>query len=132
MAEAATSPITLLVVEDNIHQRLLYEEELKDEGYQVLTACDGREALEVAQRDHPDLVLLDINMPVMDGLDTLGKLLEVDHRIPVIIHTAYPGYQDSFTSWSADAYVVKSSDLTELKKTVQRLLSRNNDGNVSA
>ena len=88
MTEAASPPSTLLVVEDNVHQRLLYEEELKDEGYLVLTASDGREALQVAQRDHPDLVLLDINMPVMDGLDTLGKLLEVDHHIPVIIHTA--------------------------------------------
>jgi CheY-like chemotaxis protein len=124
MTQAGSSPRTLLVVEDNEHQRLLYEEELRDEGYRVLTAADGREALEVAQREHPDLVLLDINMPVMDGLDTLGKLLEVDHHIPVIIHTAYPGYQDSFTSWSADAYVVKSSDLTELKQTVQRLLAR--------
>jgi CheY-like chemotaxis protein len=124
MPQNSLPPNTLLVVEDNMNQRLLYEEELRDEGYNVLTAADGREALEVAQRAHPDLVLLDINMPVMDGLDTLGKLLEVDHRIPVIIHTAYPGYQDSFASWSADAYVVKSSDLTELKETVQRLLTR--------
>ena len=124
MTKAELPPSTLLVVEDNLHQRLLYEEELRGEGYSVLTAADGREALEVAQREHPDLVLLDINMPVMDGLDTLGKLLEVDHRIPVIIHTAYPGYQDSFTSWSADAYVMKNSDLTELKQTVQRLLTR--------
>ena len=120
----AGPPRTLLVVEDNMHQRLLYEEEFKEDGYTVLTAGDGREALQVAQRDHPDLVLLDINMPVMDGLDTLGKLLEMDHHIPVIIHTAYRGYQDQFTSWSADAYVVKSSDLTELKETVQRLLTR--------
>jgi len=127
MTQAGSSSRTLLVVEDNEHQRLLYEEELRDEGYRVLTAADGREALEVAQREHPDLVLLDINMPVMDGLDTLGKLLEVDHHIPVIIHTAYPGYQDSFTSWSADAYVVKSSDLTELKQTVLQLLSRVKD-----
>ncbi|MEO6906723.1 MAG: response regulator [Abditibacteriaceae bacterium] len=124
MTNVVPSSCTLLVVEDNMHQRLLYEEELKEEGYAVLTASDGREALKVAQRDHPDLVLLDINMPVMDGLDTLGKLLEVDNHIPVIIHTAYPGYQDSFSSWSADAYVVKSSDLTEMKETVLRLLAR--------
>lgn len=124
MTENTLPANTLLVVEDNQHQRLLYEEEFKDEGYRVWTAGDGREALQLARDIHPDLVLLDINMPVMDGLDTLGKLLEIDHRIPVVIHTAYPGYQDSFTSWSADAYVVKSSDLTELKQTVQRLLAR--------
>lgn len=127
MTHAASTSRTLLVVEDNVDQRLLYEEELREEGYFVLTATDGREALEVVQREHPALVLLDINMPIMDGLDTLGKLLEIDRHIPVIIHTAYPGYQDSFASWSADAYVVKSSDLTELKETVLRLLSKTTD-----
>lgn len=132
MTEEAPLQRTLLIVEDNVHQRMLYEAELSDEGYRVLTAADGREALEVARNGHPDLVVLDINMPVMDGLDTLGKLLEIDHRIPVVINTAYPGYQDSFTSWSADAYVVKSSDLTELKQTVQRLLLRANDKSESA
>ena len=61
-------------------------------------------------------------MPAMDGLDTLSHLLEIDHSIPVIINTAYASYQESFTSWSADAYIVKSSDLSELKQTVKRLL----------
>lgn len=132
MTEGALSPSTLLVVEDNLHQRLLYEEELREEGYLVRTASDGREALEMAKQAPPDLVLLDINMPVMDGLDTLGKLLEINHRIPVIIHTAYPGYQDSFTSWSADAYVVKSSDLTELKQKVHQLLARQSENGEPA
>jgi DNA-binding response OmpR family regulator len=112
----------ILVVEDDRNQRGLYEEELKDEGYDVVTAADGREALAVAEQRRPSLVILDINMPVMDGLDTLSRLLEHDSKIPVIINTAYASYQDSFTSWSADAYVVKSSDLTELKNTVKRLL----------
>ncbi|MBV9867320.1 MAG: response regulator [Abitibacteriaceae bacterium] len=114
---------TILIVEDNQNQRALYAEELSDEGYNVLTAADGREALATVKDNRPDLVILDINMPVMDGLDTLSQLLEYDKQIKVIINTAYASYQDSFTSWSADAYVVKSSDLSTLKSTVQNLLN---------
>ncbi|HEX8235388.1 MAG TPA: response regulator [Abditibacteriaceae bacterium] len=117
------TPYTVLVVEDDDNQRSLYEEELNDEGYRVLTAPDGREALKILQSEKPDLVVLDVNMPVMDGLDTLSQMLEHDNKMPVIINTAYASYKDSFTSWSADAYIVKSSDLTELKETVKRLLT---------
>ena len=116
------NPATVLVVEDDELQRALYEEELTDEGYTVLTAGDGREALLKAEHEKPDLVIMDVNMPVMDGLDTLARLLEAHRRVPVIIHTAYASYRDSFASWSADAYIVKNSDLTELKETVKRLL----------
>src|SRR5688500_7588558 len=114
----------ILIVEDDPNQRMLYQEELSDEGYEVLTACDGREGLAVARENKPDLVILDINMPVMDGLDTLNQLLETNPTVPTIINTAYPGYQDSFSAWSADAYVVKSSDLSELKATAKRLLDK--------
>lgn len=113
---------TILIVEDDNNQRALYEEEMSEEGYRVLTAADGREALRVVEKHHPDLVVLDINMPVMDGLDTLSQMLELNSKMPVVINTAYASYKESFTSWSADAYVVKSSDLSELKQTVKRLL----------
>lgn len=113
----------VLVVEDDANQRMLYQEELAEEGYEVFAAGDGREGLKVAQECQPNLVILDINMPLMDGLDALNQLLETNPGTPTIIHTAYPGYQDSFSAWSADAYVVKSSDLSELKSTVKRLLN---------
>lgn len=124
MARNDATQNKVLVVEDDTNQRLLYEEELRDEGYVVVSAGDGREALQVAREEDPDLVILDINMPAMDGLDALSQLLEINPALPVIINTAYPGYQDSFTAWSADAYIVKSSDLTELKTTVKRLLEK--------
>ena len=113
----------VLVVEDDPNQRELYEEELSDEGYEILTAEDGRQALQVAQDTPPDLVVMDVNMPKMDGLDTLARLLEAKRDTPVILHTAYASYRDSFASWSADAYIVKNSDLSELKATVKRLLA---------
>ncbi len=116
-------PQTVLIVEDDANQRLLYEEELREEGYEIQSASDGRAALKIAAEGAPDIVVLDINMPGLDGLDTLSQLLETNPSLPVIINTAYPGYQDSFTTWSADAYVVKSSDLSELKATIKRLLS---------
>ena len=113
----------VLVVEDDPNQRELYEEELSDEGYEILTAEDGRQALQVTQDTPPDLVVMDVNMPKMDGLDTLARLLEAKRDTPVILHTAYASYRDSFASWSADAYIVKNSDLSELKATVKRLLA---------
>ncbi len=90
-------PDKILIVEDNANQRLLYQEELCAAGYRVVTAADGREALSTAHEERPDLVILDINMPVMDGLDTLSQLLEFDRRIKVVINTAYASYQYSFS-----------------------------------
>lgn len=117
----------ILLVEDDVNQRALFEEELSDEGYRVVTAADGREALGVASQHKPDLVIMDVNMPVMDGLDTMARLLEADRHVPVIIHTAYASYRESFSSWSADAYIVKNSDLTELKDAVRNLLAKRSD-----
>ena len=112
----------ILVVDDEKNIRNLYEKELQDEGYAVTLAGNGREALERFSADRPDLVVLDIRMPGMDGLEALGKLLAEDPKVPVVLNSAYSSYKDNFLSWSADTYVVKSSDLTELKETIRRLL----------
>jgi DNA-binding response OmpR family regulator len=114
----------LLVVEDDPNQRRLYEQELTDEGYQVHTAASGKEALAEIGKDRPDLVIMDISMPGMDGIEALGKVLGVDNTIPVILNTAYANYKDNFLSWAADAYVVKSSDLAELKETIKNVLRK--------
>ena len=115
---------TILVVEDDKNQRLLYEQELKLEGYEVVTAADGKDALEKIQEQLPDLIIMDINMPKMDGIETMGKILGKNREIPVIINTAYSNYKDNFMSWAADAYIVKSSDLSELKNTVKEVLAK--------
>ena len=120
----------ILVVDDEKNIRSLYEKELQDEGYAVALAGNGREALERFTGDHPNLVVLDIRMPGMDGLEVLGKLREKDPKVPVVLNTAYSLYKDNFLSWSADAYVVKSSDLTELKETIRHLLRARPDISV--
>ena len=113
---------TILVVEDEESLRLLYEEELKGEGYDILTAKNGREAIRQLETGKPDLIILDIVMPVMDGMETLGRIVSKERKIPVILNTSYSGYRQDFMSWAADAYVAKSHDLTELKKKIRELL----------
>jgi CheY-like chemotaxis protein len=114
----------ILVVEDEESLRLLYEEELAAEGYEVITAGNGKEAIRQLQDGKPDLVVLDIVMPVMDGIETLGRILGKERKVPIVLNTSYPGYREDFMSWAADAYITKSSDLTELKNKVRDLLEK--------
>lgn len=112
----------LLVVDDDTNQRMLYQQELTDEGYDVSLAANGPEALQYLDEEKPDLVILDISMPGMDGIEALGKILAKDKTMPVILNTAYSTYKDNFMTWSADAYVVKSGDLSELKDKIKEVL----------
>ena len=113
---------TVLVADDEVSIRRLYQRELKREGYNVVFANNGQEAIQRARESIPDLVIMDIRMPGMDGLEAMGRILEENNQVPVVINTAYSAYKDSFLSWCADAYVTKSSDLTELKETVRNIL----------
>jgi CheY-like chemotaxis protein len=115
---------TILLVEDDKNQRLLYEQELMHEGYEVVTASNGKEALEKVQEKLPDIVIMDINMPKMDGIEAMGRILGKNKEISVIINTAYSNYKDSFMSWAADAYIVKTSDLSELKEKIKEVLAK--------
>ena len=113
---------TILLVEDDPNQCLLYTNEIRSAGYDVVTAHDGREALELVEKARPDLVVMDVSMPGIDGIEAMSRMLARDHKLPIILNTAYATYRESFRSWSADAYVVKSSDLTELKNTIKKVL----------
>ena len=114
----------LLIVDDEVNQGLLYQQELEDEGYEIVVVDSGKRAIDEVKENNFDLVVLDIGMPEMDGLETLGRLLGIDNKIPVILCTAYPSYKDNFMSWAADAYVVKSMDLTELKDKIKESLAK--------
>ena len=124
---------TILIVEDDEHQQLLFREELSEEGYDVVVASSAQEALEIVEKVEPDAVVLDIAMPGMDGIEALGRLLAANNQLPVILHTAYATYKDNFMTWSADAYVVKSHDLSELKAELARVIAkRRNDAAARA
>ena len=113
----------ILVVEDEPSLRRLYRGDLAEEGYEVATASNAPEALAQIETVRPDLVVLDIRMPGMDGLDAMTRILERDPRIAVVLNSAFSCYKDNFLSWAADAYVVKSSDTSELRETVRRVLA---------
>ena len=114
----------ILIVEDDESQRSLYSEELKEEGYDPVLAKNGKEAIQVLKTLKPDLIVLDIVMPVMDGMEALGRMIGQYKDVPIILHTSYPHYREDFMSWAADAYVNKSSDLTDLKRVIGDLLKR--------
>jgi two-component system response regulator (stage 0 sporulation protein F) len=113
---------TILLADDEEAIRTLIEEELTEEGYRVIAVSNALDALKVVEKEPLDLVILDIRMPGMDGLEALPRILGMKEGLPVILHTAYSQYQESFMSWAADAYVVKASDLTELKKKIKELI----------
>ena len=113
----------LLIVDDDTNIQRLYKEELEEEGYDVTIAPTGKAALELFQKGTYDIVTLDILMPDIDGISLLRKMKEQRPDIPIIMSTAYD-YRDDFAVWASEAYIVKSSDLGELKKTIKMLLDK--------
>lgn len=113
----------ILVVDDDHNIQRLYKDELSEEGYEVIIAANGKEALELFDSELPDLVTLDILLPDIDGIHLLRQMKEKRPRVPIIMSTAYD-YRDDFAVWASEAYIVKSSDLDELKSTIKELLSR--------
>ena len=95
---------------------------MEREGYNVVTAGDGTDCIKMVDDYLPDIIVMDIVMPKMDGLESMGKILSEHRKIPVIINTAYSCYKASFLSWPADAYLTKSPDLKELKNTIKGII----------
>jgi len=110
----------ILVVDDDINIQRLYKEELEDEGYEIVIAETGEMALTLFEKEHPDIVTLDMLLPDTDGISVLRKMKEQRQDIPIIMSTAYD-YKDDLAVWASDTYIVKSSDLRELKTKIKEL-----------
>lgn len=113
----------ILIVDDDQSILRLYQEELEEEGYRIITAASGAEGLEKFETEQPDLVTLDIHLPDIDGIKLLRQMKEKRPRLPIIMSTAYD-YRDDFSVWASEAYIVKSSDLTELKAAIKKLTGK--------
>lgn len=113
----------LLLVEDEENLCLLYQEELTKEGYEVKAVTDADTALSLLSKETFDLIVTDIRMPLKDGIELITQIMGMRKDIPIIINTAYQSYKHDFMTWAADAYVVKSSSLDELKAKIRDLLA---------
>jgi DNA-binding response OmpR family regulator len=118
----------ILIIEDEKNLRHLYKQDLELDGHEVVTAKTAEEGLRKVETECPDLVVLDIRLPGMDGLEAMGRILDRHPQLAVLLNTAYSSYQDSFLSWAADAYVIKSSDTGELRREVNQLLESRREG----
>jgi len=114
----------ILVVEDEKALSLLYKEELTEEGYKVTAVLDAEAALEALAKERFDLIITDIRMPGKNGIDLVTRVLSRQPDIPIIINTAYQSYKNDFKTWAADAYIVKSSSLEELKAKIKELIEK--------
>jgi DNA-binding response OmpR family regulator len=114
----------ILFVDDNPSILQLYDEEFSEDGYKVVMAANGKEALMKYQSEHPQLVIMDLRLPGMDGIEVLNAILGTDRQASIIINTAFPQYRENFMTWGAEAYLIKSSDLGELKQKVREVLDK--------
>ena len=116
---------TILVVDDQSSVRTLLKDYLSSQGYRVVTANDGQEALFVARHEHPNLVLLDIMMPKMDGYQFLSAFRR-ENQVPVIVLSAKEEETDTVLGLElgADDYVIKPFRMRELLARVRAALRR--------
>lgn len=115
----------ILVVDDEKNIRALFRDELEEAGYEVETAGSGADALAKVQASPPDLMVLDIRMEDMTGLEVLEQVRRDYAELPVIMCTAVRGLQDDFTVWDSKVsdYITKPVDLDDLKEKIRKALS---------
>lgn len=115
--------VKLLIVDDEENIGLLFKEELEEEGYEVDVASNGLEAIEKVKNGAYDLIIMDIKMPGMNGIQALNEIKNMNKEQPVILCSAYGEFKQDFSSWASDGYVVKSADTRELKQTIKNILN---------
>ncbi len=116
----------VMLIEDEANLRRLYRLELGREGYDVIDADSEAEALRKLGREKIDAVVLDLRLWDHWGIDLLDEILARQRNVPIIVNTAYGQWRNDFHLWGADAFVTKSSDLTELKQALAQALGRRN------
>jgi len=121
---------TILIVDDEKDLCTVLDNSLSQDGYRVLTAFNGKTALQLAKKEEPDLVLLDIRMPGMDGIEVLRKIKKMKKKTIVIMFTAYGTLETARKAMELGAYdyVTKPIDLFSLKSLLKEVLKKANQG----
>lgn len=114
----------ILVVDDEESHRIMLRAVLKDEGYEVAEAADGSEAVRAVEQEPFDLILLDVRMKTMDGIEALNEIRKISPLIPVLIMTAYASVKTAVEALKAGAfdYLTKPLDIEELKILIEKAL----------
>ncbi|MFO7459605.1 MAG: response regulator [Desulfatiglandales bacterium] len=118
--------VTILILDDDASIRFLYEEELRDEGYDVVSENGEADIDDLVLQKRPDLILLDLKLGEASGLDVLKKLRKENGTMPVILCTAYTISSQQAVAMGADDVVSKSSDLSDLKVKIRKIISSAN------
>jgi len=116
----------VMLIEDETNLRRLYRQELGQEGYEIIDVDSEADALSKLGQENIDAVVLDLRLWNHWGIDLLDEILARRREVPIIINTAYDQWRNDFHLWGADAFVTKSSDLTELKQALAQALNRRN------
>ena len=112
----------ILIIDDEWGIRMLYSEELLDEGYETVTCGADEEYMSVIQREEPDLVVLDVRLEENNGLELLQDIRNLYYDLPVILCTVYEDSKYDLRAIAADYCVIKESDLGELKLKIKMAL----------
>jgi DNA-binding response OmpR family regulator len=122
----------ILIVDDEEAIRFTFTQALEADGYTVESTGDPVRGLERIRADGADLIILDICMPKMDGLEFLARARELDRNVPIILCSAYTAYKEDFRTWGANEFMIKGLDLKELQATVRRCLAGNSEDNCNS
>jgi CheY-like chemotaxis protein len=117
---------TVLVVEDSSDTRIMLKHAFELKGYRVFEAENGQQGLEMAQKHRPSLMVIDLNMPILDGLETIKSLRELEangERTPIVAITAYDyyGMEEAAFENGCNKYLAKPLDLAELDRALKSL-----------
>ena len=117
---------TVLVAEDSTDTRIMLKRAFELKGYRVFEAEDGRQALDLARRHHPSLIVVDLNMPVLDGLETIKSFRKLENNgehTPIVVITAYDyyGMEEAALETGCNKYLAKPLDLAELDRALKSL-----------
>jgi len=125
----------ILVVDDAADNLAMISLALQQQGYKVVTAANGEDAIAVAEQMHPNLILMDINLPALDGLGATRRILEQEalSTVPVVVVTAFgtEGFQRAAYDAGASGYLTKPIDLDRMNLLIARLLSPEGSGSLT-
>ena len=114
----------VLLVDDEVMVLELAKKKLQNSGYDIITAANGQEALHILENNSPDCIVLDIQMPVMNGYTFLLELEKrhIYHKIPILVLTAYDAMEPIFKRHNIKGYILKPLKLEELVEKVKDIL----------